>query len=55
MYSLKTKYRDHVFHMIDIFFLGLFLLNSKVTEKKKLGELLVSKSVAFDSKWLLKS
>ncbi len=30
LYSLKNRYRDHIFHMIDICFLGLFLLNSKI-------------------------
>ncbi len=33
LYSLKSRYRDHIFHMIDICFFGLFLLKSKVGNK----------------------
>ena len=30
LFSTKSNYRDHFFHMVDICFLGLFLLNAQI-------------------------
>ncbi len=44
LYFLKINYRDHLFHMIDICFLGFFLLDSKVNNNRKLKDLILEKT-----------
>ncbi len=41
LYFLKINYRDHLFHIIDICFLGFFLLDSKVGNGHKLKYLVL--------------
>ncbi len=53
LYFIKTNYRDHLFHMIDICLLGFFLLSSKLNEKNILDNL--SEKSESDDKKLLKN
>ncbi len=52
LYSLKSSYQEHFFHMIDICFLGLFLLKNKL-KKKTLLKILSNRHLTED--YLLKN